>query len=176
VSNNWVHSVNGDPGFADINISDKTSTTAPTLYLTSGSGAKDNGTYLTQTNETGQSAGTNDTISVDDALYFQDGTWGSSLSSIDADWICVGATVAAADCVQISSIDYGNNDITLVSPITWADGENVWLYKDSSGNRVLYGDAPDHGAHEFSNKTATLTGGDKTLAIGGGGGSMTIGE
>jgi len=50
--------------------------------------------------------------------------------------------------VQIKAIDYSQNTITLAAPMTWDDKARVWLYKDSSNRRVLYGSAPDLGAYE----------------------------
>jgi len=50
---------------------------------------------------------------------------------------------------QISAINYGTDTITLASPLTWSDNAPVYLYKKSDGVRVLYGSAPDQGAHEF---------------------------
>jgi len=135
----------GDPKFVNADLSDPTSTTLPDLRLQSGSGAIDAGTYLTTVHAGDTSSGTS--LIVTDALYFQDGTWGSSLSAIAADYICVGATVGAADCMQISAVNYATNTIT-VADFTRVDGEYVWLYKDSSGNIVLVGSAPDQGAYE----------------------------
>jgi hypothetical protein len=65
---------------------------------------------------------------------------------IQPDWIAVGQV---DNVVQISSINYSTNTITLASPISRSDGDPVWLYRDSSGRRVLYGSAPDVGAHEY---------------------------
>jgi len=168
---------NGDPNFVNTSISDPTSTTAPNLALQGGSDAIDGGTYLTQANGSGNASVT---LVVDDALYFQDGTWGSSLATLEADWIAVGTTVSAADKVQISSINYGTDTITLASAITWADDDYVWLYKDSDGDVVLYGDAPDQGAHEFSgtpgNQTMTVGGGSQSITVGGGSHTLTVGD
>ncbi|MEO0249212.1 MAG: hypothetical protein ABIN58_06640, partial [candidate division WOR-3 bacterium] len=86
------------------------------------------------------------TLVVDDALYFQDGTWGSALAGHQADWIAIGTV---GNVVQIQSINYSTNTIILASPMTWSDRANIWLYKKSDGKRVLYGSAPDYGAHEF---------------------------
>ena len=143
-TNNWITST-GDPKFVDTDLSDSTSSTTPNLSLQSGSGAIDAGTYLTQANGSG---GNSTTLVVDDALFFQDGTWGSSLSNIQADYIAIGTV---SNTVQISSIDYSTNTITLASPITWSDNTSIWLYKDSSGNIVLRGSAPDIGAYEYEN-------------------------
>ena len=38
--------------------------------------------------------------------------------------------------------------MTLASPLTWADGAQVWLYRKSDGARVLVGAGPDFGASE----------------------------
>lgn len=142
-------SANGDPLFVDGSLPAITSTpttTDPNLALQSGSPAINGGTSLTLAN--GAVIGdSNATLHVDDALYFQDGTWGSSLSNIQADWIAIGTVT---NVVQISSIDYATNTITLASPMTWADDAPIWLYKKSDGERVLYGSAPDYGAHEYN--------------------------
>ena len=82
-------------------------------------------------------------------MYFQDGTWGSDLArgvSFFPDWIAIGAVT---NVVQISRIDYSTNTITLASPMLWADGAPIWLYKKSDGAKVLVGAGPDLGASEF---------------------------
>ena len=53
-----------------------------------------------------------------------------------------------SNTVQISSINYSTNTITLSSPMTWANNTSVWLYKKSDGAVVLLGSAPDQGAYE----------------------------
>ncbi len=132
-----------DPLFVNTDISDPRSALCPDLSLQSGSPMINQGTYLTQA----VGLGNNSTILlVNDASYFQDGTWGSDLSTIDADWIAIGTIDNTA---QIASIDYSENKITLDCLMTWSDGAPVWLYNNSSGERVLYGDAPDMGAHEY---------------------------
>ena len=94
-------------------------------------------------------AGTNATqLAVEDVLYFQDGTWGADLArniTMFPDWIAIGRTDKA---VQIASIDYIRNIITLAKPMTWDPGAKIWLYRRSDGTRVLYGKAPDLGAYE----------------------------
>jgi hypothetical protein len=85
-------------------------------------------------------------------MFFQNGTWGSDLArgvTLFPDWIAIGTV---GNVVQISSINYDTNVITLASPMTWADKAPIWLYKNSSGVRVLYGRAPDIGAHEFDQR------------------------
>ncbi len=143
VVNNWVTS-NGDPKFVNPDISQPASKTLPDLSLQPSSPAIDKGTYLTQANGSGSSS---TTLIVQDALYFQDGSWGSDLarSNLHADWIAIGAVTSV---VQISSINYSTNTITLASPMTWSDNAPVWLYKKSDREVVLYGSAPDIGAYE----------------------------
>lgn len=65
---------------------------------------------------------------------------------MQADWIAIGTV---GNVVQINSIDYATNTITLASPMTWSDNASVWLYKKSDGTRVLYSTAPEMGAHEY---------------------------
>ena len=91
-------------------------------------------------------------VGTGEALYFQDGSWGSALSSIEADWICLTASSTIVDydnCVQISSINYGTDTIDTVSAHGASANWYIWLYKKSDGTQVLYGSAPDQGAHEF---------------------------
>jgi len=151
LTNNWITS-NGDPKFVNPNLTDPSSTTLPNLTLQSSSGAIDGGTYLTQANGSGTIS---TTLIVNDAMYFQDGTWGSDLAkgiTLFPDWIAIGSV---DNVVQISSINYSTNTITLASPMTWNNNAPIWLYKKSDGARVLYGSAPDYGASEF--ETGTLT-------------------
>lgn len=141
-ANNWF-TTDGNPSFVNTDVSNTTSTTLPDLSLQLGSGAINGGTYLTQANGSGSSS---TTLIVDDALYFQDGSWGSSLASLDADYIAIGTV---SNTVQISSINYTTNTITLASAMAWSDNASIWLYKDSSGRTVLKGIAPDIGSHEY---------------------------
>ena len=67
-------------------------------------------------------------------------------ANVNADWIAIGTV---SNVVQISSINYSTNTITLASAMTWSNNDSVWLYKNSSGEQVLYGSAPDQGAHEY---------------------------
>lgn len=140
VSDNYT----SNPTFTDPTLSDATSLVLPNLTLQSNSGAINGGAALTTVHADDTGSGTS--LIVTDALYFQDGTWGSSLSNIQADWIAVGTV---GNVVHISSIDYATNTITLANSITRSDGQNVWLYKKSDGVVVLKGSAPDYGAHEY---------------------------
>lgn len=143
-SNWWTE--NGDPKFVDPDVSDASNFTKPDLSLQGDSPCIGAGTNLTQTNGLGVNS---IALAVQDASYFQDGTWGSALAygiTMFPDWIAIGTV---DNIVEISSIDYATNAITLATPATWADGAPVWLYSNSSGERVLYGTAPDLGAHGF---------------------------
>ncbi|MHC1725280.1 MAG: hypothetical protein AB9866_04580 [Syntrophobacteraceae bacterium] len=171
VTNNWTTygSGQGNPLFVNPDLTDPTSqdlfsnvhgyaaTPIPDLSLQSGSGAIDGGTYLTQANGSGSSS---TTLVVADANYFQDGTRGSDLTrmagTMQADWIAIGTVT---NVVQISSINYGINTITLASPMSWNDNAPIWLYRKSDGARVLLGASPDLGASEFGTGALTPPGG-----------------
>jgi hypothetical protein len=104
-------------------------------HLGSGSPAIGAGSYLT----TASGSGTNSaSLTVGDASYFFDGAGGL----VNPDWIRIGSSTT----VQISSINYSTNTITLTSPVSWSSGDGVYLYKDSKGNVVLTGANPDLGA------------------------------
>ena len=122
------------------------SKTLPDLRLQSSSEAIDRGTHLTATVGTGSNSSS---LVVADAMYFQDGTWGSDLArgvTLFPDWISIGTVTNG---VQISRIDYSSNTITLASSMTWSNGARIWLYKNSKGVGVLSGAAPDMGAYEY---------------------------
>ena len=143
--NNWKTS-SGDPQFTNPDVTQPSSPTLPDLTLRSSSKAINQGTHLTRAKGSGSSSRT---LVVADAMYFQDGTWGSDLArgvSFFPDWIAIGAVT---NVVQISRIDYSTNTITLASPMLWADGAPIWLYKKSDGAKVLVGAGPDLGASEF---------------------------
>jgi hypothetical protein len=106
--------------------------------LNAGSPAIDAGGPLTRVAAADTGSGV--FLIVEAAEFFQPG-WGGA----DADWIAV---VDAANTVQISSIDYGTDTLTLSAPITRSAGDPVYLYRDSDGTQVLFGTAPDIGAFE----------------------------
>ena len=147
LTNNTVESnfTGGEPLFVNTTVTDPYSLTQPDLSLQAGSPCLRAGRYLTLSNW----AGTNSTtLGVDKAMFFQDGTWGSDLArgvTLFPDWIAIGTVT---NVVEIEAVNYETNVITLASPMTWADDAPIWLYRDSDGKRVLYGSAPDIGAHE----------------------------
>ncbi len=83
-------------------------------------------------------SGSGTSLMVADAHFFQPG-WGNA----QPDWIRVGASTT----VQISSINYSTNTITLANGISRSSGNPVYLYRDSSGKVVLSGANPDIGAY-----------------------------
>jgi hypothetical protein len=118
--------------------------TEPNFALKDSSPAIDKGTYLTQAKGSDSNS---TTLVLDDVKYFQPG-WGNGAgggANVQADWIAIGTI---SNIVQISAIDTGTKTITLASPKKWSNGAPVWLYKNSIGDVVLYGSAPDCGAHE----------------------------
>ena len=141
--NNWL-TTDGDPLFTNPDMTDAGSAVLPDLTLQAGSDAINQGVHLTEANGSGMNL---TTLIVDDALFFQDGSWGSALSHVAGDVLAVGSV---SNTAKIRSIDYTNNVITLMAPITWSDNDRIWLFSDSDGTRVLRGAAPDQGAHESS--------------------------
>jgi len=87
-------------------------------------------------------------LTVADASFFQDG---AGITGVQADWIRIGLT----NTVQISSINYSSNVITLANPVSWSSGAGIYLYKDSLGNVVLNGANPDIGALPFGSSTSS---------------------
>jgi hypothetical protein len=142
----YENNYNQNPLFVNTDISDKHSLTLPDLNLQAGSACIGGGVHLTLASGSGNSSST---LVVDDAQYFQDGAWGSDLArgvTFFPDWIAIGTV---GNVVEISSINYDTNTIALASPMTWANDAPVWLYKNSSGVRALYGSAPEQGAHPY---------------------------
>lgn len=162
--NNWDVS-QGDPKFINITgTPDPTNSTQYNFNLQSDSGAIDGGSHLTEANGSGSNS---TSLVVNNAYPFQDG-WGHGAGGgavVVADWICVGTV---SNCVQISSINYSTKTITLSSAISWSNGAYIWLYKNSSGTRVLYGNAPDCGAWDIGAYEYISTAGNTGFSISGG--------
>jgi len=135
----WHDNIQSNPRFTNASSDDFT--------LQSTSPAIDAATYLTLTNGTGSSS---TTLIVDDAGYFYDG-W--SITGETADTIYVNATTPFS--VQISSINYSTNTITLSSAQTWED--NVEVYHCPNGV-CFSGSAPDIGANEHTGYYVTQDG------------------
>jgi hypothetical protein len=111
------------------------------LHLQAGSPAIQEGGPLTAVS--GSDTGSGTSLIVNDAGFFQDGY---GIPGVQADWIRVGATTT----VQVSSVNYSTNTLTLASGISRSAGNPVYLYKNSNGTIVLFGSAPDMGAFPFS--------------------------
>ncbi len=145
----YENNFNANPSFTNTDMSDKTSSVLPDLRLQPSSLCIDAGIHLTQTNGSGSNS---TTLLVDDALFFQDGTWGSALThgvTHYPDWIAIGTVT---NIVKIAAINYTANTITLAAPMTWTDNAKIWLLSDSGGRLVLNGTAPDIGAHEYGQR------------------------
>lgn len=137
--------INGDSLFYNTDVSDPFNDTLPNLKLLPGTPCIERGIHLT----TATNSGSNSTfLSVECSLYFQDGTLGSDLSKINADYISIGTV---NNFIQIRSIDYKTNTINLSKPMSWDVNAKIWLYKDSLNKVVLKGNATDIGADESDN-------------------------
>ena len=85
-------------------------------------------------------AGSGTSLIVHNAHGLQPGWAGTQ-----GDWIRVGST----NTVQITAINYTTNTLTLASSISRSSGDPVYLYKNSNGQIVLFGSAPDIGAYQY---------------------------
>ena len=139
VSCTWSNPIKSEP-HAIFNQDPKFANNYSNFSLQQGSPAIDAGGSLT--NVTIADSGSGTTLIVNDSSMFQDGWAGTN-----PDWIAIGS---ATNIVQISSINYSTNTITLANGISRNVGDPVYLYSDSSGRRVLYGNAPDIGAYEYA--------------------------
>jgi hypothetical protein len=119
---------------------------ANNFALSTGSPAMGHGTSLTAVAAGDSGSGTS--LIVNDARFFQDG---DGITGVQADWIRIGSSTT----VQISSINYSTNVITLASPVTRSDGDRVYLYRDSNGTLVLANANPDIGAYSASSGGGT---------------------
>jgi hypothetical protein len=115
------------------------------LQLQSGSPASGAGGPLTTAVGSGA---VSTSLTVADAGFF---SWGYGIPNVQPDWIRIGASTT----VQISSINYSTNVITLASPVTWSSGAGVYLYKSSNGAIVLNGANPDIGAFPFGSASGS---------------------
>jgi hypothetical protein len=146
---NYVNNFEQDPQFENPNVVDPlSSATLPDLRLRAGSPAIDGAAPLT-TVRSGDT-GTGTTLTVVDARFFQDGTWGPP-GKIHPDIIAVGHPTNA---VPVARVNYETNAIELATSISRRTGDRVWLYAKSDGRVVLKGAGPDFGASEFGAGTS----------------------
>src|SRR4029077_14113686 len=89
------------------------------------------------------------TLTVANAVFFSDGY---GLTGVQGGWIRIGPSVT----VQVASVNYSSNVLTLANPVSWSSGASVYLYKNSTGTVVLTGANPDLGA--FPPGSASSTG------------------
>ena len=108
------------------------------FQLSTGSPAIGAGTYLTTVASGDSGSGTS--LIVNDASFFQDGY---GILGVNADCIAV---TAVTNHVCITAVNYQTNTLILASSITRTKGDPVWLYSDSTGRQVLFGNAPNIGA------------------------------
>ena len=114
------------------------------FHLQAGSPAIAAGTYLTTASGSGSSS---TSLVVASVSFFQDGYGlSNSYSTVQGDCISV-TTVSNHVC--ITSVNYSTNTLTLASPISWSNGDHIWLYSKSDGVQVLTGSAPDMGAFPY---------------------------
>lgn len=158
-ADNWEHA--GDPLFVDVTgPADPDDPSVYDFHLQSTSPCIDIGGFVTTTTQAGQ--GTE--IPVDDASYFSDG-----FGVVEGDRIQLEGETAR---LQILSIDYGQNLLTVDTDATWTAGQGVSL--------PYQGTAPDIGAFEFGEEGGGGvgpggTGGTGGTATGGTGGTGTGG-
>jgi hypothetical protein len=145
-ANEWDGDSQGDPKFVNASATpgDPFNSAFPDLTLQASSPAINQAGVLTTV--AAADSGTGGSLVVTDASYFQDGSWGPS-GALQGDWIAVGTV---QNIVQIASINYSTNTITLGSSINRSNGNSIWLYKKSDGVRTLYGTAPDPGSNELA--------------------------
>jgi hypothetical protein len=86
----------------------------------------------------GSSGGFSTTLIVDSgqSRNFKD-DWGMSSLGVEADWIKIGS----GEPVQIDSIDYAADEITLTEPREWSDNAEVyWCTTDDGVNFTVFYD------------------------------------
>jgi hypothetical protein len=134
-SNNWL-AANGNPQFVNWSSSDlsPSNRTAHDFHLTNGSGAINNGAWLTTANGTGSSS--------------------TSLVVNDSYWFTSGEGIAPGDVIQlqgsttqltVTAVNYSTHTLTITPATTWTNGVGVAFPYNST--------QPDQGAFEFSDTT-----------------------
>jgi hypothetical protein len=135
-SGGWTTSSFGPYSPTDVFNKDPLFVSPTDLHIQTGSPAIGAGGPLTTATNSGVSS---NSISVANAGFFSDGY---GLTGVQGDWIRIGASTT----VQIISVNYSTNVLTLSTAVTWSSGAPVYLYKNSNGIVVLTGANPDAGA------------------------------
>jgi len=125
----FINNIDAYPDFVDANNKN--------FLLKSGSPCINTGSWLT----TITSSGSGNQIPVEDAGYFCDG-----FGIIDRDLIQLEGQTQTA---KITNVDYNSNIITVDTPLSWYSGQGVSM--------PYYGYAPDIGAYEYYETSASLT-------------------
>jgi hypothetical protein len=81
--------------------------------------------------------------------------WDNMMFEFDGDGLIF--PTGTAQTATITNVNYATNTITLNTPLTWRDGDEVGLYADSDGTVVYSGLAPDIGASEYGVEVAEDT-------------------
>jgi hypothetical protein len=81
--------------------------------------------------------------------------WDNMMFEFDGDGLIF--PTGTAQTATITNVNYATNTITLNTPLTWRDGDEVGLYADSDGTVVYSGLAPDIGASEYGIEVAEDT-------------------
>jgi hypothetical protein len=136
----WNAPYTSEPTYAALHSKNPLFANYPTdATLQATSPAINAGVALTDVSSADSGSGTS--LVVNDARYFQPGWAGTQ-----GDWIRVGTSTT----VQIASVNYATNTLTLATAIARSPGTAVYLYKNSAGTVVLLGSLPTVGAAPFS--------------------------
>jgi len=139
----YVNNLEQDPHFLNAGINNPFNLTAADFALHPTSPAIDAGAALTMVDS--GDAGTGTVLTVMDARFFQDGSWGPP-GAVEPDTVAIGRPDNTA---RIVSVDRANNRIVLASPLVRHVADKVWLHTKSDGAVVLRGAGSDIGASEF---------------------------
>ena len=133
----WNAPYASEPTYASMTNQNPLFVNYPTdATLQAASPAAGTGVALTMASGSGSNS---KSLTVVNAHYFQSGWAGTQ-----ADWIRIGSN----NTVQISSINYSTNVITLATSVSWNSNDPVYLYRNSNGTVVLNGAKPDIGAFD----------------------------
>lgn len=128
-------SFTADPG--NIKVDPKFTNYASDISLSGNSPGVGAGSYLTTVAV--KDLGEGRALLVNDAAFFQDGY---GIPSVQADQIRIGTSTV----VRITSINYTTNTLNLAESVVRLPGDPIYLFSDSTGRVVLFGNEPNIGA------------------------------